>query len=104
QAAHEASLRWAPRHSPCFLSEPDRKNGELVFSSFVPQRGRVAELMRLAADPAGLPAWDLAPERSTIAIVDPDEDKAQIRLGEVESGSARPVSVGHSGRLSGLSW
>jgi len=104
QAAHGASMRCAPRHSPCFLSEPDRKNGELVFSSFVPQRGRVAELMRLAADPAGLPAWDLSPDGSTIAIVDLDEHKDQIRLVEVESGSARAVSVGHSARLSGVSW
>jgi len=104
QAAREASLRCAPGHSPCILSEPDRANGELVFSSFDPQRGRIAELIRLAADPAGLPAWDLSPDGSTLAIVDLDEHKDQIRLVELESGSARAVSSGRSARLSGISW
>jgi Tol biopolymer transport system component len=104
QAARGASVRCAPGHSPCILSEPDRANGELVFSSFDPQRGRVAELIRLAADPAGLPAWDLSPDGSTVAIVDLDEHKDQVRWVEVESGSARAVTVGHSARLSGISW
>ena len=104
QAAREASVRCAPGHSPCILSEPDRANGELVFSSFDPQRGRIAELIRLAADPAGLPAWDLSPDGSTLAIVDLDEHKDQIRLVELESGSARAVSSGRSARLSGISW
>jgi len=104
QAAREASVRCAPGHSTCILSEPDRANGELVFSSFDPQRGRIAELIRLAADPAGLPAWDLSPDGSTLAIVDLDEHKDQIRLVELESGSARAVSSGRSARLSGISW
>jgi len=104
QAMRGASVRCASRHLPCILSEPDRANGELVFSSFDPQQGRIAELIRLAADPAGLPAWDLSPDGATVAIVDLDEHKDQIRLVELESGSARAVSVGRSAGLSGISW
>ena len=104
QAVRGASVRCALGHSPCILSEPDRANGELVFSSFDPQRSRLAELIRVAADPAGLPAWDLSPDGSTVAMVDLDEHKDRIRLVEVESGSARAVTVGRSARLSGISW
>ncbi len=39
-----------------------------------------------------------------MAIVDLDEHKDHIRLVEVESGSARAVTVGRSARLSGISW
>jgi eukaryotic-like serine/threonine-protein kinase len=104
QAVQGASVRCAPRHPPCILSEPDRTNGELVFSSFDLERGRMAEVIRLAADPSGLPAWDLSPDGSTVAIVDLDEHKEQIRLVEVNSGSSRAISCGRSANLSGISW
>jgi Tol biopolymer transport system component len=104
QARRGASVRCARGHSPCILSEPDRANGELVFSFFDPEQGKIEELIRLAADPAGLPAWDLSPDGATVAIVDLDEHKDQIRLVELESGSARAVSVGRSARLSSICW
>lgn len=104
QAARGASERCAPRQPLCILSEPDPPNGELVFSSFDPKRGRIAELIRLAADPSGSPAWDLSPDGSTLAIVDLDEHKDQIRLVDVNSGSSRSLSIDPSAKLTGISW
>ncbi len=104
EARRGAAVRCAPGHSPCVLSELDKVNGELVFTTFDPLRGRLAELVRLAADPAGSPVWDLSPDGSTVAIVDLDERKDRIRLVELETGSARSMGVGRSERLSGVSW
>lgn len=103
EATRGAAVRCARGHSPCVLSEPDDANDELVFTSFDPLRGRIAELLRLAAIP-GAPAWDLSPDGSTVAIVDLDEHRDRIRLVELESGSSHSISVGHSQRLSGISW
>jgi len=104
EATRGASVRCAPRHLPCVLSELDRSNGELVFTSFDPLRGRTKEVMRLAADMESAPAWDLSPDGSTVAIVDLDERKDHIRLVELENGSARNLGVGGSERLSGICW
>ncbi len=104
EASRGASVRCASGHSPCVLSEPDKVNGELVFTSFNPRRGRMNEMLRLAADPETSPAWDLSPDGSTLAIVDLDEHKDRIRLVELESGSAHSLGVGHSERLSGIGW
>jgi Tol biopolymer transport system component len=62
------------------------------------------ELVRLAADPEVSPTWDLSPDGSSVAIVDLDERKDNIRLVELEDGSARSIAVGPSERLSGISW
>jgi Tol biopolymer transport system component len=104
EATHGASARCAPQHLPCILSELDKQNGELVFTSFDPLRGRTRELMRLAADLEGQPAWDLSPDGSTVAVVDLDQRKDRIRVVELENGSARSLAVGSSERLSGISW
>ena len=104
EATRGASVRCAPRHLPCILGELDKSKGELVFSSFDPLRGRTRELMRLAADVEGVPAWDLSPDGSAVAIVDLDEPKDDIRVVELENGSARTIAVGSSERLSGICW
>ena len=104
EASRGASVRCASGHSPCVLSEPDKVNGELVFTSFNPLRGRMNEMLRLAADPEVSPEWDLSPDGSTLAIVDLDEHKDRIRLVELESGSAHSLGVGHAERLSGVGW
>jgi Tol biopolymer transport system component len=88
----------------CVLSELDKANGELLFTALDPFRGRKSELVRLATDPAGPPAWDLSPDGSTVAIVDLDERKDRIRLVELETGSSRLIAVGRSERLSGITW
>ena len=104
EATRGASVRCAPRHLPCILGELDKSKGELVFTSFDPLRGRTRELMRLAADVEGVPAWDLSPDGSAVAIVDLDEPKDHIRVVELENGSARTIAVGSSERLSGICW
>lgn len=104
EASRGAAVRCAPKHSTCVLSELDKVNSELVFTTFDPLRGRLGELVRLAASPGGWPAWDLSSDGSTVAIVDLDEHKDRIRLVELESGSSRSISVGRSERLSGISW
>jgi Tol biopolymer transport system component len=104
EARPGASVRCASGHSACVLSEPDKGNGELVFTSFSPLRGRMNEMLRLAADLEASPDWDLSPDGSTVAIVDVDERKDRIRLVELENGSARSIAVGQSEGLSGISW
>ena len=104
EATRGASVRCAPRRLPCILSELDKSNGELVFTSFDPVRGRTGERLRLAADTEGSPAWDLSPDGTTVAIVDLDDRKDHIRLVELENGSARNVAVGGLERLSGICW
>lgn len=104
EASRGAAVRCVLKHSPCVLSELDKVNGELVFTAFNPMQGRMKELVRLAADPEGSPTWDLSPDGSTVGIVDLDERKDQIRLVELENGSARSIAVGPTERLSGISW
>ncbi len=104
EASRGAAIRCAPGHSPCVLSELDRVNSELVFTTFDPLRGRLGEMVRLATSPVWSPAWDLSSDGRTVAIVDLDERKDRIRLVELENGSARSIGVGRSERLSGISW
>ena len=75
-----------------------------MFTSLNPLRGRMNEMLRLAADLEASPAWDLSPDGSTVAIVDVDERKDRIRLVALENGSARSIAVGQSEGLSGISW
>ena len=104
EASHGAAFRCAHTHSVCVLSELDRMKGELVFTGFDPVRGRKGELVRLATDLVGSPAWDLSSDGASVAIVDLDERKDTIRLVELESGSSRLVAIGRGQRLSGISW
>lgn len=104
EAGPGAEIRCAPGHLPCVLGEWDKPNGELVFTSFDPLRGRISELMRIAADPEAGGAWDLSPDVSTVAIVGIDERKDRIRLVELDSGSAHSISLSQNERLSGITW
>ena len=103
-ASRGAEVRCALAHAPCVVSEFDKVNAELVFTSFDPFRGRISELVRLAADPEASIAWDLSPDGSTIAIIGMDERKDRIRLIELESGSTNSIAVGQNEHLSGISW
>jgi Tol biopolymer transport system component len=104
QGATAPTARCAVGHHACVLSELDKVNGELVFTSFDPLRGRMNELLRLAAEPDGSAVWDLSHDGSNAAIVDLNEAKDRILVLELESGSARSLDVGSSERLSGISW
>jgi len=104
EASLPAEFRCASRHRHCLISEGDRKNNELVFTAFDPVRGRMGEMLRLAADPGSSPAWDLSPDGATIAVVDLDERKHQVRVIELETGSGRFIAANRAMRLSGVSW
>lgn len=104
EASHGAAIHCVHGNPMCVLSELDKPNGELVFTGLDPTRGRKAELVRLAADMTGQPAWDLSPDGTTIAIVGLDDHKDTIRVVELDNGSSRLIHIGHSERLSGITW
>jgi Tol biopolymer transport system component len=102
EASQGAAIRCVPGQLPCLLSEDDGVNHELVFTAVDPIRGRQDERIRLAADPAESPAWDLSPDGSAVAIVDLDSHKNDIRLAVLESGSIRLITLDSGERLSGI--
>lgn len=102
EARQGAAIRCTPRRLPCLLSESDSVNHELVFTAVDPVQGRQQERIRLATDPAESPAWDLSPDGSTLAIVDLDSRRNEIRLVALDSGSARLVALDSGERLSGI--
>ena len=104
QASRGATVRCGHEHSMCVLGELDRANGELVFTALDPRQGRKGELVRLATDLAGSPAWDLSPDGSTVAIVNFDDRKNSVRLVVLDTGSSHSIAVGRSERLSGITW
>ena len=61
-------------------------------------------MFRLTANPDASVAWDLSRDGSTVAIVGVDENKDRIRLVDIQTGSARSISVGDSANLSDISW
>jgi len=104
QSSPEAEVRCARARSRCILGERDRIKNELVLTDIDPVRGKAVELLRLKADPAASPEWDLSPDGATVAIVDLDDAKDRIRLVQLDSKAARSISLGHSKTLSGISW
>jgi len=104
QSSPAAEVRCARARSRCILGERDRIKNELVLTDIDPVRGKAVELLRLKADPAASPEWDLSPDGATVAIVDLDDAKDRIRLVQLDSKAARSISLGHSKTLSGISW
>ena len=104
ETSQGAAFRCASASPRCLLSEPDQQNAELVFTAFDPMRGRAGEVLRLAADPGSSPSWDLSPDGATIALVDVDDRKHQMRLIELDTGSGRIIAASRTMRLSGVSW
>ena len=80
QATRGAVTRCSRGHQRCVLSEPDRGDGELVFSTFDPASGRKDELIRIAADPASTPSWDLSSDGLKAAVVALGNRQDCIRL------------------------
>ncbi len=104
ESSPDAEVRCARAHSRCILGERDRIKNELVFTDIDPVRGKAVELLRLAADPAASPEWDLSPDGVTVAIVNLDDAKDRMRLVQLDSKTARSISLGHAKTLSGISW
>ena len=104
QASHGAVIHCSRGHPRCVLSELDRGNGELVFSVFDPASGKKDELIRLAADLASAPSWDLSSDGLTAAVVDLGNHQDCIRLVDLETGSGHSVCADQSAQLSGVSW
>jgi Tol biopolymer transport system component len=104
QATRGAVTHCSRGHQRCVLCEPDRGNGELVFSTFDPASGRKDELIRIAADPASSPSWDLSSDGLKAAVVDLGNHQDCIRLVDLETGSGHSVCADQSAQLSGVSW
>ena len=62
----------------CAIAElaPDRK--DLIFTAFDPVKGRGRELTRLTLDPAIHYTWSLAPDGSSIAVLEGSEGRIRI--------------------------
>jgi Tol biopolymer transport system component len=104
EASRGAKVRCAHKSSQCTLSELDKVNGKLVFSAFDSMRGKKSELIRVPIDPGASPEWDLSPDDSSVGIVGLGEHGDVIRQVELKNGEGRSIPVGHSERLSGISW
>jgi Tol biopolymer transport system component len=106
EATGGAEVRCPFARRPCVLSEHDKLTGKLVFTVFDPVqgKGRGGEIFSVASDPAASASWDLSRDGSTVAIVGLDEVKDRIRLVDVQTGSARSISLGDSANLSGITW
>jgi eukaryotic-like serine/threonine-protein kinase len=104
EASRGATVRCAHGHSRCVLGEIDKANSKLVFTALDLREGRKGELVRLATDLAGTPAWDLSPDGSTLAVVDLDQRKDTIHVVDLDHGSSRLIPLGRSERLSGITW
>src|SRR5437879_13561317 len=76
----------------------------MVFGVVVPASGKKDELIRLAADLASSPSWDLSSDGLTAAVVDLGNHQDCIRLVDLETGSGHSVCVDQSAQLSGVSW
>src|SRR5256886_17159430 len=85
QASHGAVIHCSRGHPRCVLSEPDRGNGELGFSVFDPATGKKDELIRIAADLASSPSWDLSSDGLTAAVVALRNHQDSVRLLKFEN-------------------
>src|SRR2546422_10261194 len=91
QATQGAVIHCSRGHPRCVLSEPDRGNGELVFSGFDPTSGKKDELIRIAADPASAPSWDLSSDGLRVRVVAVGHHPDCVVLGSLVTGSGRSV-------------
>jgi Tol biopolymer transport system component len=64
--------------SSCVVAEI--KDQQLIFSHLDPVRGRGVEIARIAGYQTGDPRWDLSPDGTRIALVDPSEGKGEVRI------------------------
>src|SRR5437879_13713055 len=76
----------------------------MVFGVVVPASGRKDEFIRLAADLASAPSWDLSSDGFTAAVVALGNHQDCIRLVNLETGSGHAVCADQSAQLSGVSW
>ena len=64
--------------SSCVVSE--LKDGHLILSHLEPVKGRGGEIANIAGYQGPQPRWDLSPDGARIAIIDPVEQKGEIRI------------------------
>jgi serine/threonine protein kinase len=64
--------------SSCVLAE--LKDAQLIFSYLDPVKGKRDEIVRVAGYHSNDPRWDLSPDGSTVAIVDANEAKGEVRI------------------------
>ncbi|MGP0096099.1 MAG: winged helix-turn-helix domain-containing protein [Terriglobales bacterium] len=75
---HNAFKCGSSPSSSCVVSE--FADHQLVFFRLDPVKGKGEEITRVAGYQAPEPRWDLSPDGSKLAIVDPDQHKGEIRV------------------------
>src|SRR5208282_3508197 len=75
---HNALKCGSSPSSSCVVSE--FADHQLVFFRLDPVKGKGEEITRVAGYQAPEPRWDLSPDGSKLAIVDPDQHKGEIRV------------------------
>ncbi len=64
--------------SSCVVAEI--KDQQLIFSHLDPLRGKAEEIGRVAGYQSSDPRWDLSPDGTRIAIIDPSEEKGEVKI------------------------
>jgi Tol biopolymer transport system component len=64
--------------SSCVVAEI--KDQQLIFSRLDPLRGKAEEMGRVAGYQSPEPRWDLSPDGTRIAIIDPAAEKGEIKI------------------------
>jgi serine/threonine protein kinase len=77
--------------SSCVASE--LKDGQLIFFHLDPVKGRGEEIIKIAGYRSSHSNWDLSPDGSRLAIVDPGEGKGEIRILNLADGRVNILTV-----------
>ncbi len=85
----------------CVLAELDPEGKQLVFATFDPQAGKQKTLSPVPGSAAT--AWDLSPDGTTIALMDPDDTK-HVRLVDLNRGTVRAIDLHGDLRASAVAW
>jgi serine/threonine protein kinase/Tol biopolymer transport system component len=85
---------------------PELNDRQLIFFHLDPVKGKGEEITRLAGYQSPRPCWDLAPDGTRLAIVDPYERKGEIRILSLEDRRVTilPVRDWKWSFLSQISW
>jgi len=88
----------------CLSDEASIDHKRLAFIASDPVRGGQREVMTIDIDPAGIYDWDLAPDRSRVAIENAVDYEGHIRILPLAGGAAQDVRVKGWGALHSMDW
>ena len=86
-----------PPSGQCVFSATTPGQKQVVFSAFEPTRGKGRELLRVDLNPTAWSCgWDLSPDGSRLAFVQPDDREGRIQILPLDG--AKPTEVNVNGR------